>query len=696
MQKLALAAVAVAAVIAVAIAVALQRDGAPAARAADSRAEPSSRPSVVAADAAISDASLPATTDERIAVDATASELRASDSASKSLSISGVVVDESGAPIADATVSADLTRFHDPLAPGARRDVLVVGDRMVSVNGRLLPDVPAATTNRSGEFVLESEDPSPLRFVLSVTAPNFRNYRDSDDRSATAGRAWGDTGVRIVMHSSPRARFVVVESSTGAPIERFGLRLLGARYGKADEVAIEEFERGVCERTQADGFDQYELEAPGYAPVEGQVEDSALSPAGQTIAMLRGGSIHARVLLDGKPVRTCTAQVAGSRSDMYDPRLWARASQRDRELWLSDHPVELSAFLGRVRSIGDADGGELKFEDLPTGTFTLEVKTTSGEKLEIKGIQVTAGVATDLGDLLIESYPSIRITVLFPGDRAPGVYRLSTKCAEQSTQHTLDYGNHCEVHDLPPGHWSIEAPAEPNFVADGPSIEFDFTAGEKRDITLDLRQRGGGWLGVTALVNGERAAGITMNGYIGDRLVADGIHTRSDGRAIAWFGSTDAIDLQFLDVNGVPLGRERRKVNLQPGSEVEVTCELRAGELALDLGALTGIEPGAHLNLELESPEMPEMPSPLHFSTSLPDPPHFRPGAVTFTPSGGSLVPSRDVPLRVGAGHYRARFSFAVRDREARWSEHVDYARDIDIRAHELTEVRFTDADRVK
>ena len=608
--------------------------------------------------------------------------------------IAGDVVDEAGHGLAGVEVTAQ--RFWKDGQAGVLTDTGFVGE---------VPGSRSSTTDATGHFRIAAS--SAAHLLLSAQAVGFDDYYDSWRGD---GRAPGTSDNHLVLHALPRARFRVVDANSQQPIERFDMRLSSMREsslpGGARQlhegthmVAATIYPGGICElfeRAELPSFfivdgsegafqrDQvalamrgYQIESPGYAPQCGWIAPAAHTADGQTIRLERGGSISARVLLDGKPAAYAVTSLRSAKPDeaLSDPQL-----------------ADASAFLGRLRRSNSTNDGALSFVDLATGTYQLEVSLRGKAKLAIERIDVVQGAETALGDLRMVSNPNVRCTLLVPGGRVPAYYNVTAKCADEKSDGRVDSQGVFSISSLPAGHWTFEAPAEPSFFCDGPPLEFDVAA-DQRELTLDLRERVGGWLTLIVRVNGVPTPGVTLLARSGGRVVAEDRHTAGQGISVLWIDATNPIDVFFTTAKGMPLGRAGEAISVPRGGEVEVTCDLQAGELVVDLASLTELQADAPVTLQLESDREPRMLASLSLAAR-PEP-TFNRETGEFVRTKHATPPRSDLGL-VATGTYRAHLRASLRNAQDDSVIPIDYMRDVAIRAGEVNEVRFTDGDRVK
>ena len=198
--------------------------------------------------------------------------------------IEGRVVDTAGHPVVGASLAAHPA--NDPL----------------STSGRA-----GAVSGSDGRFTLFLQRTTP--YTVDVTADEHEPWDEHEH-----GRTFppGSRDVEIVLATSPRTRFVVLDAETGAPIERFALRVdegagsdaLPKRYVPRDLTlpAAERHGDGSVEHIAREGVDRVTVLAEGWLPLVCDVRRDGPGIHVQTLALERGGGLRARVVRGGAPV----------------------------------------------------------------------------------------------------------------------------------------------------------------------------------------------------------------------------------------------------------------------------------------------------------------------------------------------------------------------------------------------------------
>ena len=129
-------------------------------------------------------------------------------------------------------------------------------------------------------------------------------------RTIARGTTPGTDDLAIILQPDELTRFVVVDAG-GAPVERFGLRI-GRNQGEqaternssymADAPRPKHQPGGIVELGARQESARFELYAPGYLKLAGEIEHDDGAPGQQTLRLPRGQSLTGRVLAGGAPV----------------------------------------------------------------------------------------------------------------------------------------------------------------------------------------------------------------------------------------------------------------------------------------------------------------------------------------------------------------------------------------------------------
>ncbi|MBL8694317.1 MAG: carboxypeptidase regulatory-like domain-containing protein [Planctomycetes bacterium] len=345
-------------------------------------------------------------------------------------SITGMVVDVEGKPIADAKVKVRLQKPEQ--AQQAAVEVNENADPM-------LYDLPfVAVTDGAGQFEAQGLLMG-LSYNLTAKALGYR------DQGASAKA--GTTGQRIVMRPDLRVAGVVVDEATGQPVS--GLRVATYR-GKPEDLRprdLERAERAATSDSQG-RFLATDHERPGvvrvvawgktYAPSFSEpVQLVEKGEIPQTTIKATAGGVLAGRIENGDRTPTAEASVY-----LYyrDPRI-ANAQFRSGTLV--------------TRRTADA-AGAFRFEGLMPGTYQVEARATSRGTARAENVTVGPGETRE-GVLLTMPAPAvIRGTVQASGSLVP-IRVVATRVDGTQSGVFCDLENRFELKNLSAGTYQVRA-----------------------------------------------------------------------------------------------------------------------------------------------------------------------------------------------------------------------------------------------
>lgn len=504
---------------------------------------------------------------------------------SEAPSISGVVLDESGAPVRGAVLTA-----------------------------RCLQSVsPPAKSAEDGSFVLWLGAFVP-HWIETPPTPEFDAY----------GQSKGDTtliepntkGVRVVLHRADQVLFRVVDSATRAPIESFALRIQRegpSKVGLRDDGPIVARPGGELRTAARPGVSSVHVAAPGYARSESTVTLDAGSNDTQTIALVAAATIRGRATKEGAPVAGITVDVQreafGADGRVVDS---PRFPPKDVTY---DVPVFSSAF---PRQTTQADG-QFEFTGLVAGTYALTLTDAERAETLVRSVQVAQGRVLDVGDVALVPGAIVRGRLVAPSDESPVGFRVQLSsgspgdAANAFVFRSLRVdaaGGTFEFRGLTAGTYTIDwsrpdAPDDQTKFTRPGGLRFTLAPSETREVVLDASRSSPCKVDVLVMRAGAPAEGVNvvatvhatnpgLSGAPRDALTpkfGSGSDTRflgttnADGRVSASIEGNVTFDLAVMGEGKVVIARSDAPLVSAPRGHIECTLVVRVGAIALEIPA---------------------------------------------------------------------------------------------------------------
>lgn len=538
-------------------------------------------------------------------------------------SIEGLVVDEAGQPIEGAR----LWGWPESSGSGA-----------------------GAKSGVDGRFVVQPPQDEPYRF--SVERDGYETWDEEGGHETTFEP--GARGLRIVLRSMPRTRFLVVDAESGEAIERFGLEILennGARATRRTHTERRpprpaDHPGGVVEVSTRPGIDQYIVAAEGYLLQCADVEHAGAGDASQTIRMQRSGIIRGRVVHEGQPVERAAVTLfgiirGGNRGPDGEIQWTVRVDRNERSTTATDLDGRFSL-------------------DAPTnGAHRLIVQPRDGASLIVDDVQVGAGEIRDLGELQLLPGASVEGQILLPPGIDPAGLGVLLGDWKDDVRTVADARGHFRFEELAAGAQTVTLDERPGLLASGAQAAFELHAGEVTQVTIDARGHGicsvslqldlGGVLRIGALVNLVRASDASEHVTLGE-CDAEG---RVSGFVRAWGESRVTIHLPGHRALEHPDAR----LDLVAGGEVEELLRFELGTLHLLLPNGTALPEEGALRLVLAPAADAQPEHRIHVPIARGEP-HGSGGLATRIAGGLSIqaIPAGRWNVRVELEEYAAPF----------------------------------------
>lgn len=492
---------------------------------------------------------------------------------SLSPTLSGRIVDPNGSPVAGAAVSAR------PTGGGTVRRV---------------------TTGTGGDFELHLPQLGAHR--IRVEHDDYVTYEDDELRYEP-----GTADIEITLEPSVRTRFEVVDAKTGAPVERFGLRIEEGKGALAEgprrgtifgKPRVAHYPGGIAEVSARPGFDRFVLVGSGYLPAGGEIEHESIEAPRQVVRLERGASITGRVVRDGLPVAGADVMLE-----------WGHLTRPTRQIFEGrtpdpEPPLRFYAMDSSTQRASTGEDGRFRFDGLPDhGLHRLDIVDDAGHALRVEPFELLGNEVYECGDLELLDGASIAGRVLAPeGCDAEG---LTVRVGEDQRRvvAVTDTAGRFRFDGLIAGEHEIEVRPIPGRLASAPDEWVRVSAGEVTDVVLDRREFGE--CSVTLRVDArslEAESWSVSLRPIGDR------HTflrlgPPDEDGVVW-GTVRAAGDALVAVHAAGIGTvtlDDVVFTLRPGREVSADVEVRVGSVRIELGALAHPTPNGDWKIRVQS-----------------------------------------------------------------------------------------------
>jgi hypothetical protein len=386
--------------------------------------------------------------------------------------LAGVVVDPSGAPIANARL------WGWPSSHGAGAGTRSAADGTFTIH-------------------LPQDEPYSLGAECEGYEPVSQHDRSTQYPPDT-------TDLRIVMEPAATLAIRVVDAETGEPIERFGYTVLvdNSWYGSVHvyttgfgKPAIHEAPDGRARAAFRVGQDVVVVVAPGYGPNRVDIDPSAPVDDPYVVRLARNASVSGIVLMSGLAAEGAIVRLEvgflGQDPGESQPRF---SVDRDRST------------TERANS-----SGAFCFEDVGPGTYRLLATSATGSARRLDPFAVGSGETLDLGRLELQAPASVTGRVLLPPGRVLAGRRVQLDDSFDRPSAVTDAGGRFRFEGVPPGRHELRLLAVPGEFAASDDVVLDLALGETREVVLDVRERGTCELRLTILFGTGPVEGLMIH-----------------------------------------------------------------------------------------------------------------------------------------------------------------------------------------
>lgn len=588
--------------------------------------------------------------------------------------ISGLVVDSEGQPVADARITGHAVRMGTSRMSYARSDA-------------------------SGRFSLALFH--ECAHSLEVEAEGFREY-DEHMWDRREPHPMGASDVRIVLTPEVRTTFLVCDADGGAPVRDFSVTLSlreivtedGGMLHSGWEETLLAVDRDDGRFTCAADPSRHlvRIEAPGFAPLELAVQHDAGGGAVQTVRLTRGASLSGRVLHRGQPVVGALVRVYAESLVRYDESEGGAPFDEDDWYWMEiDGPISPDDAIGAPRLLRSGADGRFEIGSLERGEIRVEIVTELGARRVIDPLAVDPAKPTDLGDIELLEGCSLRGRVIVPGGTSARGVRLTlwnrgrAEDRWRRAEHAVaDEDGKFVFEHLTAGRQHLFVDDTPGVLTASPEFTYELAPGEQREVVLDVSHLSGCHVAAVLRIDGAPAPGfdVALVAREPERWTHGPGRTAADGRASNWCRVVGLCDVVATSSVGLPVAMLRGGADLVAGPPIELVLDANPGKLLLEWPACASGKPAEYVAIEADVSEPFQRHFRAHLSTEWPN------------ASVRMLSATRCELSHLMPGTYEC--LFVVSDRGSfSWGEVPNYRKRFTIRAGETAECALTERDLV-
>lgn len=467
--------------------------------------------------------------------------------------VSGRVLDEDGAPI---------------------QGVKVHGWPLVSGQGA------GARTDDEGEFTVYLPQDEPFSFTAKLTG-----YATFGEEQGKRGRVFepGTTNIEIELVRETETTFIVVDASSGAPVERFGISVgdkPGASHSSITrkEIPLIAHPDGVFIAPADPKKHGIRIQASGYAPQHIPVEHESETSARQVIGLLQEGRLHGRVVFAGEPVPHPSVRVL--RCLLLKP---GRKRKAEPDIFDNSMTHDMGEYVGRLRMLtGDATGG-FALGGLAKGTYRIEVSASVGSPRIMEDVHIKAGETLELADVVLAEGASVQGRILLDGGMPSSSIVVHLDSLWNGEESTVNAADEFAFRGVAPGKHELLVDRSDGLLHESATFPFEVSAGESLQLDLDLGPWQTGSLRVRILDAGKPLANARVSVCYEDggwRVTRE--QSNANGELLIKCRRSGITALAALSEQGLILGRSSTPIAPIPGTESLVVIELSSGQLSVN------------------------------------------------------------------------------------------------------------------
>jgi RNA polymerase sigma-70 factor (ECF subfamily) len=497
----------------------------------------------------------------------------------------------------------DGVNFRLAIAPSLRG--VVVEESGAAIEGAKLWGWPqssgagaGATSAADGTFSVFLPQSEP--YSLECQCQGFEPYH-VDDRSQFY--APGSNDIRIVMKRDVMTRFIVVDGATNQRVERFAISIKrGARASGEDAAMVLRYHTSPS-RVADHAGGELELGArPGLdiylltAPGYPSTSgDVAHDAPDSNIQTVR---LAAGLSIAGRVVFG-NSPVAGALVRIE------RGSMSTVAAGTTSAPPHFRADSdGGVTSQNADAEGRFRVTGLEGGLYRVIARATSGASVELEPFELGWTDNKDLGDIALLAGGSIRGRVLVPTRCPLAGLTIHLDDWRSSVQEITDAQGAFRFANVLPGKHTLVVDDVQGALAGGDPFAVQVESGAEREVELDLRERGACSVRLVIELGGRELAGVqvSLRPVTSPQKQIQLGTTDEHGRVVGWTAALGDAHVEIYTPSGARFVHPSALVHLQVDLPVDETIRFDMTRLVVEIPSSVTFPPVASARLSLHTP----------------------------------------------------------------------------------------------
>jgi RNA polymerase sigma factor (sigma-70 family) len=509
----------------------------------------------------------------------------------------GLEVRADGAPIAEVEFTVRASEIVDGVDVRLRPSRSIVG-RVVDRRGQPVPDalveldpvdqgdVSRTRSGPDGRFEVPFLWLEPAYLRVDAEGYDLWDSEEWDQEVSPESDA-----MRVELIEAAIVEFLVVDATTGLPVELYGLEIHKGAGSEGMQVAgdaapdVEDHPEGRVTAKARDEFDRVVVVADGYERFSGDVEPTSTTSDGsrlQTIQLERtevrlAGSIQGRVLREGAPLANAFVEAVGGKP------MGNRMKQLTGET--GEGFLEIRSGLPLVRTAKD---GTFRINGLDTPLVRVRIYAPGSSSMELPIVKLGKGATEDLGDIECVTGATVRGQVVMPPGVSPMGLVASIGTGLGYVRAPLDGAGNFELLHVPAGMQTVDISVRDGDFEYGAEADVLIREGENHYVQIDASGMGIARVRLRVELDGAPADSckvLFMDAQGGDSVVAMA-HSNESGDVDVRLPAVGDVSVCVLSELDALLRHPSARLRLESGVDIEqvLSFQLGTAEVAIDPG----------------------------------------------------------------------------------------------------------------